>query len=59
MEASFEILLLAELASKGRCFTQGYGRVNMTSHDKGVNQVQNSILAFAQALAYCISELLE
>jgi hypothetical protein len=40
---------------EGRLFTQGF---NMTRYG-GVNQIQNRIGSFQQALVYCISELLD
>jgi hypothetical protein len=49
----------AELAPERRLFTQGDGRFNMTGYGKRINQIQNRIWSFQQALVYCISELLE
>jgi len=49
----------AEFAPEGRLFTQGHGRFNMTGYGERVNQIQNRIWSFQQALVYCISELLD
>ena len=49
----------AELAPKGCLFTHGDGRFDMPGHGQGVNQIQNRIGTFQQALVYCISELLD
>ncbi len=49
----------AELAPERRFFTQGYGRLNVPGHYQNVNQSDNRIWSFQQALVYCISELLD